>query len=139
MTTAREEPDVADLRSDVTKEAEQVAESYGRPVDELRGYAAVMAVYAAAVGTAAVAMKQTGRLPRRFRASDLMLVALATHKLSRTVSKDAVTSPVRAPFARFEGPGGPGEVTEEVADDGARHAVGELLTCPSCLDQWIAT
>lgn len=22
---------------------------------------------------------------------------------------------------------------------GARHAVGEMLTCPFCLDQWVAT
>ncbi len=32
------------------------------------------------------------------------------------------------------------EVAEEVRElGGAKHAIGELLTCPFCLDQWIAT
>lgn len=116
-----------------------VAQRYGRPASELRGYAGVMAVYAAAVGTAAFAMKRSSRLPGGFRPSDLALVTLATHKLSRTISKDSVTSPLRAPFARFEGAAGPGEVQEEVAATGAGKSVGELLTCPFCLDQWVAT
>ena len=120
-------------------DTEEVAEEYGRPVGELRGYTSVMAVYAVGVSLAAYAMKRAGRLPSDIAPRDLALVALATHKLSRTVSKDAVTSPFRAPFARFEGPAGPGEVHEEVAGTGARKAVGELMTCPFCLDQWIAT
>ncbi|HWC36507.1 MAG TPA: DUF1360 domain-containing protein [Mycobacteriales bacterium] len=116
-----------------------VAAHYGRPASELRGYAAVMAVYATAVSIAAAVMKRTGRLPGGFRAGDLALMTLATHKLSRTISRDSVTSPLRAPFARFEGAAGPGEVNEKVAARGAGKAVGELLTCPFCLDQWVAT
>jgi hypothetical protein len=98
-----------------------------------------MAVYAAGVGAAAVAMWRTKRLPSGFRASDLALVTVATHKLSRTISRDSVTSPLRAPFARFEGSSAPGEVHEEVAAAGVRKPVGELLTCPFCMDQWVAT
>jgi hypothetical protein len=121
------------------KDQPPVAAHYGRPASELRGYAGVMAVYAAGVSAALLAMKRTGRLPLGFRAGDLALVTLATHKLSRTLSRDSVTSPLRAPFARFEGPAGPGEVQEKVAATGAKKSVGELVTCPFCLDQWVAT
>jgi hypothetical protein len=70
---------------------------------------------------------------------NLVLYAMAAEHLSRLISKDAVTSPVRKPFTQFEGPAGEGEVNEDVIGHGARHAVGELLTCPFCLDQWVAT
>lgn len=131
MTEAAERAGSADVHP--------VAEQYGRPASELRGYAGVMGVYAVGVLAAAFGMWRAKRLPTGFGAGDLALVTLATHKLSRTITKDAVTSPLRAPFARFEGPAGPGEVNEEVAAAGAGKSVGELLTCPFCLDQWIAT
>ncbi|HVX69729.1 MAG TPA: DUF1360 domain-containing protein [Mycobacteriales bacterium] len=116
-----------------------VAAHYGRPASELRGYAGVMAIYGAGVSVALLAMKRTNRLPAGFRAGDLALLTLATHKLSRTLSRDSVTSPLRAPFARFEGSAGPGEVQEKVAATGAGKSVGELITCPFCMDQWVAT
>jgi hypothetical protein len=50
-----------------------------------------------------------------------------------------VTAVVRAPFTRFREPAGEGELNEDVRGGGLRHAVGELLTCPFCLSQWIAT
>ena len=78
-------------------------------------------------------------LPERIGVQDIGQVALATHKLSRLVTKDPVTSPLRAPFTRFEGVGGPSELNESVRGHGTRHAVGELLTCPFCLSQWTAT
>ncbi|HET8590717.1 MAG TPA: DUF1360 domain-containing protein, partial [Nakamurella sp.] len=33
----------------------------------------------------------------------------------------------------------PGELAEEVRGEGWRHSVGELLTCPMSLAQWVAT
>ncbi|HEX4017687.1 MAG TPA: DUF1360 domain-containing protein, partial [Frankiaceae bacterium] len=107
---------------------EALAEHYDRPASELRGYIGVMAVYAAGVGGAAFAMKRTDRLPRRVQILDLAVITLAAHKLSRTLSRDAVTSPLRAPFAHFEGAAAPGEVKEEVSATGVRKAVGELIT-----------
>jgi hypothetical protein len=66
-------------------------------------------------------------------------MAVATHKVSRLVTKDSVTAAVRAPFTEFKEPAGEGEVNEEVRGTGLRHAVGELLTCPFCFSQWAAT
>jgi Protein of unknown function (DUF1360) len=66
-------------------------------------------------------------------------MGLFTHRLSRTLAKDSVTSPIRAPFTRYAGVSGPAELHEEVRGSGWKHAIGELLTCPFCLSQWVAT
>jgi hypothetical protein len=55
------------------------------------------------------------------------------------IAKDPVTSPFRAPFTAFEEASAPGELHEEVRGHGLQHSVGELLTCPMCLAQWVAT
>lgn len=126
------------LRSAARHERQEYAGDEPRP---LEGYASVMAVYAAAVAGAAGLVRLSGRrLPERVEPYDLVLLAVATHKASRLLTKDAVTSPLRAPFTRFRGPSGPNELAEEVRHpDGVRHALGELLTCPFCLGQWLAT
>jgi hypothetical protein len=69
----------------------------------------------------------------------MALLAVMTFRVSRLLTKSAVASPLRAPFTTFKGSGGTGEVLEEVRENGDLHAVGELLTCPFCLAQWIAT
>ncbi len=130
------------LRDDLVDRARGDAAAYrGDNPRPLGGYLAVLAIYTVLVAaTAAVAGVTGRRLPDRWRIQDLVLVTLGTHKLSRTVAKDAVTSPLRAPFARYTETGGPAEVNEEVRRDGAlRHSLGELLTCPFCLDMWAAT
>ena len=70
---------------------------------------------------------------------DLALYGLATEHLSRLITKDSVTAVLRAPFTEFNEPAGEGEVNEEVTGHGTRHAVGELVTCPFCIAQWVAT
>jgi hypothetical protein len=111
----------------------------GSPHDVHRqvGYATALSVFAAGSVTALVAARRAGRLPDRYGWSDLALGAIATHKLARIVSKDGVTTPVRAAFTEFEGEAGSAEVHERPRE-GARHTVGELLTCPFCLAPWLA-
>jgi hypothetical protein len=70
---------------------------------------------------------------------DVALLAVATHKLSRLLAKDAVTSPLRAPFTRVEGPAGEAELNENPRGHGMQHSVGELMTCPFCLAVWISS
>jgi hypothetical protein len=119
-------------------EAEAYRQGEDRP---LSGYVAVMAVFGALLaGFAGLAAATGRRLPDQIRPWDLVVVTLGTHKLSRTLSKDAVTAPLRAPFTKYRGAGGPAEVMEEARHDSTlRHAIGELVTCPFCLDMWIAT
>jgi hypothetical protein len=125
------------FRETIERIQEQYAGEENRP---LRGYTASMAFYAALTGAvAAVARRRRPDLPERPATADVVLLAAATHKLSRILAKDAVTSPIRAPFTRYQEPGGAAEVVEEVrGGDGVRHAVGELLSCPFCLAMWTA-
>jgi hypothetical protein len=125
------------VRERLREEGQAYAHGEDRP---LGGYARVMTTYGVAVaGLGALVAARRRPLPERPTLADLALTTFATAKLSRLVTRDAVTSPLRAPFTRFEGDGGPAEVNEEVRGSGARHAVGELLTCPFCVSQWVAT
>lgn len=106
----------------------------------LGSFAALMGAYGAAVAALSAAVRLSGRpLPERLSGSDLALVTVATHKLARLVAKDPVTSPLRAPFTTFAGTSGEAELAEEVRGTGPRKAIGELVTCPFCLGQWVAT
>ncbi|MGH9019214.1 MAG: DUF1360 domain-containing protein [Acidimicrobiales bacterium] len=98
-----------------------------------------MAAYALLAGSLAVGLRRRRRDVRRLTALDLLLLGLATEHISRLITKDAVTAPLRAPFTEFEGPAGEGEVNEEAVGRGVRRAVGELVTCPFCVAQWVAT
>ena len=117
----------------------QYAPHEHRPLD---GYAAAMSGFGVLAASLAVATKVTGRpVPERPSAQDVILISIATHKLSRILTKDAVTSPLRAPFTRYSHPIGSAEIAEEVRSEGSsvRHSVGELLSCPFCLAVWVAT
>jgi hypothetical protein len=76
-------------------------------------------------------------LPEGPALGDLLLVGVASHKLSRLIGKDKVTAPLRAPFTELEGSGGPGELEERSRGTGARKAIGELIICPYCLGLWV--
>ncbi|MEA2200807.1 MAG: hypothetical protein QOI89_1403 [Solirubrobacteraceae bacterium] len=102
----------------------------------LGSYAALGTTFVGAFGGMLIAAR--GRLPDRFSAGDIALVALGTHKLSRLVARDRVTRPLRAPFTEVQGEDPPLELNERASGHGLRRAVGELLSCPYCLDQWIA-
>lgn len=118
------------------------ARAYARTAGDerpLKGYAIVMATYATVAAAVAGVARLTGRrLPERPAAGDVALLAVSTHKISRLLTKDAVTSPLRAPVAQFEGPAGESELNESPRGHGARHALGELLTCPFCTAVWVA-
>jgi hypothetical protein len=110
-----------------------------RPLD---GYLVAMGAFGALAGSMTAAAKISGKpVPERPAAADVVLISIATHKLSRLLAKDAVTSPLRAPFTSYAEPGGAAEVNEEVRDQGSslRHGIGELITCPFCLAVWVAT
>nr|WP_062341235.1 DUF1360 domain-containing protein [Herbidospora sakaeratensis] len=123
----------------MTETLREINDAYSKE-RPLASYARVLGVYGTAVAALLAAGKLTGReAPDRVTPMDLALMSMATHRLSRTIAKDTVTSPLRAPFTRYVGVSGPSELKEEVRGEGHRHAVGELLSCPFCLAQWIAT
>jgi hypothetical protein len=101
-------------------------------------YLTFMSVFGALISAALLVARRQGRsLPERVSPGELLLVGTASHKLSRLLSKDKVTSPLRAPFTELEGKGGPAEFEESSRGTGLQKAIGELLICPYCLGLWV--
>lgn len=90
--------ELTETGAQVVDGARQEADAYrGDNPRPLGGYLAVLVVYGLVVTAAVVAAVVSGRtLPSRWRIQDLIILTLGTHKLSRTLTKDAVTSPLRA-------------------------------------------
>lgn len=106
----------------------------------LGGYAVLVAAFGVAVGAAGAAARASGRQPpERWPVSDVLMVGVATHKLSRLLAKDKVTSFLRAPFTEFQEASGHGEVEEKPRGRGLQLAIGELVVCPYCLAQWVGS
>src|SRR3954451_9945575 len=104
----------------------------------LAAYGAIAAAFNGAFAAGLVAARRADRLPERYRAGDVALLAGATAKLSRLVAKDRVTRAFRAPFTEYEADSGYGEVEESARGTGMRRAIGELLICQYCVSQWVA-
>jgi hypothetical protein len=121
------------------KKARRAGAAYAPPEAgiPLRGYAGVIATFTSIGSVGFVAAARRG-LPERIGLGDLALLSVATHHAARLITKDKVTSVARAPFTEYEGSGDPGEVEEHARGHGLQKAVGELVTCPYCIGQWIA-
>jgi hypothetical protein len=131
-----------DIGSPVRRWAQAQQQAYTSGEDRpLGGFLGAMSVYGTVVAAGAVAVRASGRrLPERIPLGDAVLLTIGTFRLARRIAKDPVTSPLRAPFARFNGPSGEAELSEEIREHGGwKHAVGELVTCPFCLAQWVGT
>lgn len=107
----------------------------------LGAYAATLSTYGASVAAMALLGAQKGRRAPDLRPFDLLVHGLATFKVARALTKDAITSPLRAPLTQFEGRAEtPGELVETPRyPTGVRRVLGELATCPFCVAQWVGT
>jgi hypothetical protein len=92
-------------------------------------YAALSTLFWAGLLTAARAGRR--ELAEPTSAGDLLALGLAAAKIGSVVAEDRVTVFLRRPFAD-----GPAAV--QPAGEGARRAVGELLTCAHCVSLWAA-
>jgi hypothetical protein len=119
-----------------------VSDAYASPEKRppLLAYGVAMAIFNALFGAGLVLLRRRGRMPpERPALADVALVGIASHKLSRLIAKDRVTSPLRAPFTELQGSGGPAELEERARGTGARKAIGEMLICPYCLGLWVVS
>ncbi|MFG2606348.1 DUF1360 domain-containing protein [Streptomyces sp. NPDC048514] len=105
----------------------------------LGGYAVLASVFVAGAGGFALVARQRGvRLPREVPAWDVALLGTASYRASRLLTRDKVTSFLRAPFTRRTGAGEGSEVLDDPRGSGVRRAVGDLLACPFCTSAWAA-
>src|ERR687892_192795 len=122
-------------------------EKYGEKTQEkeecdeqlLAEYAMMLAFYLASVAALTGVALERGKLPRKFGMLDLAALGTATHKLSRIVAKDRITSILRAPFVNYIRSAGAGEVEEEPRGRGIQRGIGQLISCPYCMAPWCAT
>jgi hypothetical protein len=133
-------------RSDLG-EADFSIEKYGAKTREkeecdeqlLAEYATLLGFYITSVAVLTGLAMEKDRFPRRFSLLDLALLGIATHKLSRIVAKDRITSILRAPFVTYVCSAGAGEVEEEPRGRGIQRGIGHLVSCPYCMAPWCAT
>jgi hypothetical protein len=106
----------------------------------LTGYVVIMGAFNAIFAVVMIIfLRRKGGRAAEISLTDLILSGIAAHKISRLLAKDSVTSPLRAPFTKFEGPGDlPSEVMESPRGYGLQHAMGELVTCAYCMGQWVS-
>ncbi len=133
---------VSDKADQALDTVEESFDGYAPPDEHrpLAGYATLVAGYGAGALAFAAALRAANKtLPERTPVTDLVLLGIGTHKLSWILAKDRVTSFLRAPLTRYEGPQGTSDVKESPRGHGLRLAAGELAVCPYCLGQWVAS
>jgi len=119
---------------------QDVFEGYGGSKQRLYSYSALMSVFNLIFTIFLLVAKGVGRaIPERVDSKDIALLGLATHKLSQIGAKDAVTSPLRAPFTELQETESQKNVKEKPRGEGLRRSVGELVTCQFCLGLWVAS
>lgn len=117
----------------------QIASEYSEEKMPLGSYALLVGAYHFMLfGLNKIANKTNPNQPERIGLGDFFLLLPATHKLSRLITKDWVTSPFRAPFVEYKGSAGAGEVNESARGSGMQKAIGDLLTCQYCIGPWVA-
>jgi hypothetical protein len=123
----------------IEKYGDKTAEKEECEEQLLTEYATMLGFYVTTAVMLTGLAKQRGRLPRRFGLLDLALLGIATHKLSRIISKDRITGILRAPFVSYIRSAGAGEVEEEPRGRGIQRGIGHLISCPYCMAPWSAT
>jgi hypothetical protein len=98
-------------------------------------YATIMGTFVSGLAVAGILAKRLDRGPSCNTWLDFALISAATFKAARTVARDKVTAPIRAPFVEGEADG---EHEEPVHAGGMQQAVGELVTCTRCVGTWCA-
>jgi hypothetical protein len=134
--------EITQVRRRLTQSASRVAAAYSAGADRpLGGYIALMAAYSSAVCALTGAAVLSGRKVPADGLSpyEVALTAAATCKISRLITKDPITSPLRAPFTTYGGTAGPAELTEDVRGQGVREAIGEMISSPFSASVWVAT
>jgi hypothetical protein len=88
-------------------------------------YAAILATFGGLLAATA-ALERARHEQRSVTALELTLLAAASFKAARAISRERVGSVVREPFVEGERPAG----------SGTRRAFGELVTCTRCVGTW---
>jgi hypothetical protein len=95
-------------------------------------YAILIALYNAIFGGFLMLYRRSRDPLERISGIDLLLLCLATLRMSKLVSEDEITSVMRKPVVEVEG----GQ--KRPKEGGLRSALGRLVLCPTCTGTWVA-
>lgn len=80
--------------------------------------------------------------PAQIPAVDLLLLCMATFRITEMITEEKVARCLRAPFCevkRIDNPDGTTTEEEVPSGRGFRRVTGEMLLCPWCAGVWVAT
>jgi uncharacterized protein DUF1360 len=137
--TARKKERSRTQKLSVAKYGEETSEKQECEEALLAEYAVMLTLYTTGFAALTTLAHSQKRLPNSIPPLELLMLAIATHKLGRIVAKDRITGALRAPFVHYKRSVGAGEVEEEPRGHGLQRAVGELISCPYCMGPWCAT
>lgn len=112
---------------------------YAESTQPLGAYGVLTTGFTTALAAGLASAQRRGRLPEEIATKDIIVLGVATHKLARLLTKDSVTSFARAPFVHLEDKSGTNSVSERPRGRGLRRSIGELISCPECTGQWVAS
>jgi len=135
----RTQGDEAEANLSIEKYGARTAEKDECEEVLLTEYATLLGFYLASAAVLTGLAVEQNRLPKKLGLLDVALLGIATHKLSRIVAKDRITSILRAPFVSYIRSAGAGEVDEEPRGRGIQRGIGHLISCPYCMTPWCAT
>ena len=98
-------------------------------------YAAIAGSFAGLLAAAGALGRLFDRDPQCQTSLDFAILALASFKAARTLARDRVSAPMRAPFVEGEADA---ENEQPVRNGGMQQAIGELVTCTRCVGTWTA-
>lgn len=109
----------------------------------MRAYGFFLAVYVCVWTVFFALMHGMDRAwPRAIAPMDLLLLSLATYRLTQVLTEEKVAACLRSPFCevkRVRQQDGTVKEEEVPRGTGLRHVAGELILCPWCTGIWIAT
>ena len=135
LNSTTERLDAATERLDSAPAFDGYADSY----QPMGGYVVLTTVFGTGLAAALIGAGQRGRLPEQLATKDIIVLGVATHKIARLLTKDSVTSFMRAPFVTLEEKSGTNSITEKPRGRGLRRSIGELISCPECTGHWVAS
>ena len=95
----------------------------------------LIATYLGTIGL--VGARVDGRR-RRVSVVDIGLIGLASHRVGRIVAFERVAVPLREPFTATVPDGTGVDETVVARGRGVQWAIGELMSCPTCVASWAA-
>jgi hypothetical protein len=97
----------------------------------------LMSIFVGVMGTFAARLVRADR-DLSLRPFELLLLGLASFRVGRMIAFEGVAEPLRQPFTRVQPDASGAGQTVVAAGEGARLAIGELLSCPICIGTWVA-